>query len=88
MDEAFTHSEINKKVLELAEMQTSAGTNRWLPCACQSSSQELFYFCKMAKEKKKKKLSRNDIFLKENKVQFIINYFSMGCIDAVEGKAT
>lgn len=27
-------------------------------------------------------------FLKENKVQFIINYFSMGCIDAVEGKAT
>lgn len=40
------------------------------------------------KKKEKKKLSRNDIFLKENKVQFIINYFSVGCIDAVEGKAT
>lgn len=42
-------------------------------------------FCKMAKRKAQQKLYK---FLKENKVQFIINYFSMGCIDAVEGKAT
>lgn len=74
-----------QKVLELAEMQTSAGTNRWLPCACQSSSQELFYFAKWQKRKAQQKWYK---FLKENKVQFIINYFSMGCIDAVEGKAT
>lgn len=46
------------------------------------------YFIFAKWQKKKKKLSRNYIFLKENKVQFIINYFSMGCIDAVEGKAT
>lgn len=42
-----------QKIFELAEMQTSAGTNRCLPCACQSSSQELFYFAKWQKKKKK-----------------------------------